>query len=787
MSANSTVKTHKVPFGQKVAFGLGMLANQMFPAALGIFMVVLVQDLGFPGWMWSAIYFFPRIFDSLTDPIMGYISDNTRSVWGRRRHYVFIGAIIMGIAFVTMWQLYRENGVEYNFYYFMGWSFIFYLGLTLFSVPYVAMGYEMSDDFHERTNIMAIAQWIGQWAWVIAPWFWVIMYDQSWFPNADTATRSLALWVGIACALLAMVPAIFIKSKSTKDDDSLAPLTLRGIGGSLMQIFDGFKQAFQSVPFRKLCISTFLIFNAFNTVAAFSFFIVVYHLFDGDAGAAGVWPTLFGCLGALFTTFLVIPTVAWLSKKLGKKRAFLLSQGISVFGYILLWLLFIPGKPYMFIFALPFFSFGIGSLFTLMMSMTADVCDLDELNSGKRREGIFGAIYWWMVKFGFAIAGGLSGLIISYVGLTPGAAEQPEGAVTGLRLFFSGVPMLGTLIAMFIMRNYDLDEARAHEIQAELARRKAPQASGYAKSGIGWEGLSRSEILARFPHFFQGLSDVSSLSGEKLRGQFRQRLEGGMHGMCFSAYQEGQNPWGDTITEEQVRRRLEVVRPYTQWIRTFSCTNGHERIPEIAKEMGFKTMTGAWISNNKEQNELELASLIQLINKGVVDIASVGNEVLYRGELSEEAVCEYVLRVKQSAGNIPVTYVDAYYQFINRPKLVEACDVIPINCYPFWEGAGIETAGLYLQEMYRKTKEAAKGKPVIIAETGWPSKGAPVDDALPSEENYMRYFLDAQTWSEHQQVPCFHFSSFDESWKIHAEGWAGTSWGIWDVKERLKF
>lgn len=787
MSANSTVNTHKVPFGQKVAFGLGMLANQMFPAALGIFMVVLVQDLGFPGWMWSAIYFFPRIFDSLTDPIMGYISDNTRSVWGRRRHYVFIGAIVMGIAFVTMWQLYRENGVEYNFYYFMAWSFIFYLGLTLFSVPYVAMGYEMSDDFHERTNIMAIAQWIGQWAWVIAPWFWVIMYDQGWFPNADTATRSLALWVGIACALLAMVPAIFIKSKSTKDDDSLEPLTLRGMGGSLMQIFDGFKQAFQSVPFRKLCISTFLIFNAFNTVAAFSFFIVVYHLFDGDAGAAGVWPTLFGCLGALFTTFLVIPTVAWLSKKLGKKRAFLLSQGISVFGYILLWLLFIPGKPYMFIFALPFFSFGIGSLFTLMMSMTADVCDLDELNSGKRREGIFGAIYWWMVKFGFAIAGGLSGLIISYVGLTPGAAEQPEGAVTGLRLFFSGVPMLGTLIAMFVMRNYDLDEARAHEIQAELARRKAPQVSGYAKSGMGWEGLSRSEILARFPHFFQGASDVSRLSGKELRGQFGQRLESGMHGMCFSAYQEGQNPWGDTITEEQVRRRLEVVRPYTQWIRTFSCTNGHERIPEIAKEMGFKTMTGAWISNNKEQNELELASLIQLINKGVVDIASVGNEVLYRGELSEEAVCEYVRRVKQSSGNIPVTYVDAYYQFINRPRLVEACDVIPINCYPFWEGAGIETAGLYLQEMYRKTKEAAKGKPVIIAETGWPSKGAPVDDALPSEENYMRYFLDAQTWSEHQQVPCFHFSSFDESWKIHAEGWAGTSWGIWDVKEQMKF
>jgi MFS family permease len=159
------------------------------------------------------------------------------------------------------------------------------------------------------------------------------------------------------------------------------------------------------VPFRKLCFATFLIFNAFNTVAAFSFFIVVYHLFKGNTVDAWIWPTLFGSVGALVTTFAVIPTVAWMSKKVGKKNAFMLSQGISIVGYMLLWFLMVPGKPWMFMFALPFFSFGIGGLFTLMMSMTADVCDLDELATGKRREGIFGAIYWWMVKFGFAIAG----------------------------------------------------------------------------------------------------------------------------------------------------------------------------------------------------------------------------------------------------------------------------------------------------------------------------------------------------------------------------------------------
>ena len=117
--SNTTTATHKVPFGQKVAFGVGMLANQMFPATLGIFMVVLVQNLGFPGWMWGTVYFLPRILDAVTDPIMGFISDNTRSVWGRRRQYVLLGAIVMGVSFSIMWQLYGENTVSYNFTYFL--------------------------------------------------------------------------------------------------------------------------------------------------------------------------------------------------------------------------------------------------------------------------------------------------------------------------------------------------------------------------------------------------------------------------------------------------------------------------------------------------------------------------------------------------------------------------------------------------------------------------------------------------------------------------------------------
>lgn len=472
---NESTSVQKVPISQKIAFGFGMLANQMFPAVISIFIVVLVQSLGFPGWMWGFVMIFPRLFDAILDPIMGFISDNTRSKWGRRRQYVLLGAIIMGVAFIIMWQLHKGSTVNYNFIYFLSWSLLFYIGLTIFSVPYVAMGYEMSDDFHERTNIMAVSQFIGQWAWIIAPWFWVIMDDQNFFESSEIAVRELAIWVSVICTIFAVIPAICIKSESTLNKE-YESITFKNILKNLHTIFVvNFMQAFKIKAFKKLCIATFLVFNAFNTVAAFTYFIIVFYLFDGVTGPDGAWwwPTLFGSVGALVTTFLVIPVVTKLSEKTGKKRAFLISQTVSIIGYVMLWFLFVPGKPYLFLFALPFFSFGIGGLFTLMMSMTADVIDLDELNTGKRREGIFGAIYWWMVKFGFGIAGGLSGLILSIIGWESGGATQSEEALLGLRLFFSGLPILGTLFAIYVMSDYDLTEKKANEITQKLAKRKA--------------------------------------------------------------------------------------------------------------------------------------------------------------------------------------------------------------------------------------------------------------------------------------------------------------------------
>jgi len=263
-------------------------------------------------------------------------------------------------------------------------------------------------------------------------------------------------------------------------------------------------------------------------------------------------------------------------------------------------------------------------------------------------------------------------------------------------------------------------------------------------------------------------------------------LKSKMHGICFSPYEGSQKP-GDPLTETQVRRKLELLRPYADWIRVFSCTEGNEIIPRLAKEYGFKTLVGAWLGEELDKNELEINALVELANKGFVDVAAVGNEVMYREEMEEEELIAYILRVKKQIPKIPVGYVDAYYEFSNRPMITEACDVILANCYPYWEGCHIDYSLLYMKQMYYQAQQAAPGKRIIITETGWPSQGDALGAAEPGHENALKYFINAQNWSKKEGVEMFYFSAFDESWKVGAEGSVGAFWGLWDEREQRKF
>ena len=280
--------------------------------------------------------------------------------------------------------------------------------------------------------------------------------------------------------------------------------------------------------------------------------------------------------------------------------------------------------------------------------------------------------------------------------------------------------------------------------------------------------------------------DISDKSPGERHDLFRKVLNGGMHGIGFSPYGEGQKP-GDEITEEQVRHRMAIIKPYVKWVRSFSCIDGNEYIPKVAHEMGIKTLVGAWLGEDEEKNALEIEGLIKLAKAGYADIIAVGNEVMYREDLSEDKLLEYIEYVKKALPDIPVGYVDAYYEFENRPRITEACDVILANCYPFWEGCHIDYSLLYMQDMYRRTLRVANGKKVIITETGWPDKGQTFHGAVPSTESAIRYFINTQLWSKSDNIDIFYFSSFDESWKTKDEGDVGAYWGLWDRNENLKY
>jgi glucan 1,3-beta-glucosidase len=280
--------------------------------------------------------------------------------------------------------------------------------------------------------------------------------------------------------------------------------------------------------------------------------------------------------------------------------------------------------------------------------------------------------------------------------------------------------------------------------------------------------------------------NFSKFSTKKLENLWRETLEKGMHGLCFSMYEDGQKP-GDIITEAQVARRMKIIKPFTKWVRSFSCVEGNEHIPRVAHKQGLKTLVGAWLGDDLEMNEAEIEGLIALAKEGCVDIAAVGNEVMYRKDLTEDQLLEYINRVKEALPGIPVGYVDAYYEFSQRPRITEACDVILANCYPYWEGCSIEYSLNHMQQMYYQALDAGRGKKVIITETGWPSEGGSLRGAVSSAENAIKYFINSQVWSSKSNIDMFYFSSFDESWKVGAEGDVGAYWGLWDKHEKLKF
>ena len=273
---------------------------------------------------------------------------------------------------------------------------------------------------------------------------------------------------------------------------------------------------------------------------------------------------------------------------------------------------------------------------------------------------------------------------------------------------------------------------------------------------------------------------------DALAADFQTTLRQGVHGLCFSPYLEGQQP-GSQVSAQQIRDRLAILRPHAGWVRTFSCTDGHEQTPRIAHALGLKTLVGAWLGTNAAINAREIQGVIDVARAGHADIVAVGNEVMLREDMGEDDLLACIQRVKEALPGVPVGYVDAYFLFEKHPRITAACDVVMTNCYPFWEGCPRDQALAYMQTMLARTRAAAPGKRVLISETGWPDQGSAFQGSVPSREGAMQYFVDSAAWAAAEGIELFFFAAFDEAWKVGAEGDVGAYWGLWDKDGVLKF
>jgi len=484
-----TAQKDKVPLFQKIVYGIGSFVNQFQAAAIGQLISVLNLGLGMNPALVGTIGAVPRFIDAFSDPLIGHSSDNTRTRWGRRKPWILFGAITSGILFALMFQLYKGRSENYYFWYVLGIQTLFVIAFACYSIPWIALGYEMTPDYHERTRLQAFANFFAQPVWMIAPWFLMIIGSKEipikiwkWsltintgFTDVVHGARVVAIIVGVFIIIGGILPAIFNKEHFA---NLPKPEKQKGYTSVIKDLLSNCATSFRCGPFVKLIAVTFLIFNGFMLASAFSTYVIFFYVFGGQPTMDKMWQNggaflgLFGTVSSI-CTLLAISLTAWVSTKLGKRKTFLIAMCLAIAGYGLKWFGYNPQHPYLLLIAAPFLAFHLGALFTMVPSMVADVCDLDELQTGTRREGMFSGIYWWIQKLGQAGASILSGILLNVTGFNIGLGlNQSANTLFYMRLCDIGIPIATSLVAIYIIMTFDISEAKAYDIRAQVERRR---------------------------------------------------------------------------------------------------------------------------------------------------------------------------------------------------------------------------------------------------------------------------------------------------------------------------
>lgn len=813
VSPTSEAHDGKLTVREKVGYGLGDLASNLFWQMFSIFIAKFYTDVFLLGAAtMGTMFLVTRMFDAVTDPLMGTIADRTQTRWGKFRPYLVWMSVPMALTAILTFTTPELDGSARIIYAYLTMSLMM-LTYTAINIPYSALLGVLTPDSRERTSVSSY-----RFVMALLPVFIIVnstipMVEYFGAGNANSPRGWQMTMVVYSVIAMVLFWTTFAMTTERVQPPPEQKTSLR----------EDLRNLFRNRPWVVLCvvgIAALTYANIRGTVAIYYFEYVV----PGGKDYFGPIMTT-GAAAFIAGVMLTSP----LSNRFGKRNFYMAAMALTAL--FTMGFYFIPPENLALVWgAHALISLCAAPTAPLVWAMYADTADYSEWKYGRRATGLIFSAASFAQKLGWALGGAGTGWLLAGFGYVPNIVQNPE-TVNGIKLMMSFIPTAGAVIAIGALWFYKLDEKTVETMANELAQRRsfesaAPQHHSSspntdadpgaapvppetpamiainAPAGATFErrpspSAPANPLWAPGQKAHAGLpggsrapaappSALSPAAQAALMSEFSNALQASVHGLCFSPYLEGQAP-GSQVDEVQIRSRLEIIRSSTGWVRTFSCTDGHEHTPRIAHELGMKTLVGAWLGTDPVINEREIEGVIAVARAGHADIVAVGNEVLLREDMSEDALLAYIQRVKDALPGVLVGYVDAYYLFEEHPRITQACDVILTNCYPFWEGCPMENAIAYMQSMVRRTQAVAGGKRVIVSETGWPDQGSAFHGAVPSTEAAMRYFIETQRWAAQDGIEVFYFAAFDEAWKVGAEGDVGAYWGLWDKNGQPKF
>jgi len=461
----------RVPFMKKLAYALG--------GPVDIFSVWILVSIAYPFFNMelqmrplyvSIILMSLRLWDGIIDPIMGCISDNTRTRWGRRRPFILVGAILAGLTYPLIWWFPEGLSQEQILLWVIGFGILFYTCFTIWAMPYQSLLMEMTPDYNERTRVTEIRGYFQTIAGFVNGWVWWITL-RPMFANPTTGEvstvngmRSISIIVGVIIIILGVIPAIFVKERYYESD-----LTRNQ---AKVNLFKSLKETLSNVPFVVLCLFTLLFLLGTAIFDSYGRYVGTYYVLGGDWSIAS---TFAGYGTVIYTVFslLFIPVFRWLSERLGKIKCLYMSVTLVLISAATTWWTFNPAYPYVMLVNTVFIGAGYAGLWLMIPSMQIDVVDLDELKTGERREGSFASIFSWVLKFSFCIGFLLSGPLLEWTGFDAALeGAQPESVYHNMRIGYIAVPVISLSLALVLLKFFPVTPERAAEIRKELEARR---------------------------------------------------------------------------------------------------------------------------------------------------------------------------------------------------------------------------------------------------------------------------------------------------------------------------